>query len=132
MPRIRWPLFRGRPIVEVQLTQSLDGRQIVRRLLADTGAGSLRSGFELLLDEQDCMLCGAAPLRTLVLGGAYAGSFPAYLIPIAIPSLGFNRATPVVGVPAPPAGFDGIACFPFLNRFTYGNFGAATHFGLEI
>jgi hypothetical protein len=35
-------------------------------------------------------------------------------------------------IPNPPTGFDGIACFRFLNRFTYGNFGAATHFGLEV
>jgi hypothetical protein len=27
--------------------------------------------------------------------------------------------------------FDGIACFRFLNRFTYGNFGDPGQFGLE-
>ena len=37
----------------------------------------------------------------------------------------------VVGVPSVPPGFDGIACFPFLNRFTYGNFGDSGQFGLE-
>jgi hypothetical protein len=36
-----------------------------------------------------------------------------------------------VGVQTPPTGFDGIACFRFLNRFTYGNFGSSTQFGLE-
>ena len=30
-----------------------------------------------------------------------------------------------------PAGFDGIACFGFLNLFTYGNFGDPALFGLE-
>ncbi|HUY31727.1 MAG TPA: hypothetical protein VMV69_03030 [Pirellulales bacterium] len=30
-----------------------------------------------------------------------------------------------------PAGFDGVACFGFLNRFTYGNFGDPHQFGLE-
>ena len=28
-------------------------------------------------------------------------------------------------------GFDGIACFGFVNRFTYGNFGDPSQFGLE-
>ncbi|MGH7136646.1 MAG: hypothetical protein ACREHD_12965 [Pirellulales bacterium] len=36
-----------------------------------------------------------------------------------------------VGVPSPPAGFDGIGCFRFLNRFTYGNFADHGQFGLE-
>lgn len=58
MPRAQWPLLRGRPIVELTLTTALGGQQVVRRLIADTGAGSLRSGVELLLDEQDCLLCG--------------------------------------------------------------------------
>jgi hypothetical protein len=35
-------------------------------------------------------------------------------------------------VPAYPVGFGGIACFRFLNRFTYGNFGDPNQFGLEI
>jgi hypothetical protein len=30
-----------------------------------------------------------------------------------------------------PRPFDGIACFRFLNRFTYGNFGDPNQFGLE-
>lgn len=37
----------------------------------------------------------------------------------------------VVGVADTPKGFDGIACFPFLNRFTYGNFGDRASFTLE-
>jgi hypothetical protein len=36
-----------------------------------------------------------------------------------------------VGVRSVPAGFDGIACFAFLDRFTYGNFGDPGQFGLE-
>jgi hypothetical protein len=36
-----------------------------------------------------------------------------------------------VGVPAVPPGFDGLVCFSFLNRFTYGNFGDPSQFGLE-
>jgi len=30
-----------------------------------------------------------------------------------------------------PPGFDGLACFCFLIRFTYGNFGDPGQFGLE-
>lgn len=71
-------------------------------------------------------------MKTIVLRGAYVGSYPVYAIQIGIPPLGFNELVSAAGLPSPPAGFDGIACFPFLTRFTYGNFGAATHFGLEI
>jgi hypothetical protein len=45
--------------------------------------------------------------------------------------LGFKEDLPVLGVANPPSGLDGIACFRFLNRFTYGNFGSANEFGLE-
>lgn len=132
MSRVQWPLFRGRPIVEVTLLQALDGKPVIRRLVADTGAGSARSAFELLLDEHDCLLCGGTPLRTTALSGAYLGSFQTYLLSVAIPALSFSKATPVVGLRSPPTGFDGIACFRFLNRFRYGNFGVASHFGLDI
>jgi hypothetical protein len=37
-----------------------------------------------------------------------------------------------IGIPSPPAGFDGIARFRFLNQFTYGNFGDQGSFGLEL
>ncbi|HJT34900.1 MAG TPA: hypothetical protein VJ783_22930 [Pirellulales bacterium] len=131
MPRAQWPLWRGRPIVEVTLTESPGGQKVVRRLMADTGAGSQHSGFELLLDEHDCLLCGARPVKTVVLGGAYVGSYPAYLLRVEVPTLGFNKALPEVGLPSPPAAFDGIACFRFLNRFTFGNFGSQAQFGLE-
>lgn len=131
MPRAQWPLWRGRPIVEVVLTETPCGQKVVRRLIADTGAGSRHSAFELLLDEQDCVLCGARPLKKVMLGGAYVGSYPAYLLRVEVPTLGFNKAVPVVGLPSPPAAFDGIACFRFLNRFAYGNFGSQAQFGLE-
>jgi hypothetical protein len=99
-------------------------------VLADTGAGSGSSGVDLILDEDDCLLCGY-PLKPIRLGGAYAGSFPTYGLPVRVPSLGFDRKLRAVGVPSVPAGFDGIACFSFLNRFTYGNFGDPSQFGLE-
>ena len=41
------------------------------------------------------------------------------------------RRLRVVAVPSVPRWFDGIACFSFLNRFTYGNFGDPARFGLE-
>jgi hypothetical protein len=99
--------------------------------LADTGAGNARAGFELLLEEQDCLAAGGVPSQTVVLGGAYAGPHPVYLLRVQIPDLGFDHHLPAVGVPAAPAGFDGIACFRFLNRFEYGNFGDAGQFGLD-
>lgn len=42
---------------------------------------------------------------------------------IEIPARSFIDSVPVVGVPQVPWSFDGIACFRFLNRFHYGNFG---------
>ena len=66
-----------------------------------------------------------------MLGGSYTGSFPTYGLPVSIPALGFQDDLHAVGVSSVPAGFDGIACFRFLNRFTYGNFGDPGQFGLE-
>jgi len=130
MARIQWPLRRGRPCVQVVLTLLAGGQPLVRTVLADTGAGSDRAGIALNLDEDDCLLCGL-PLKLLRLGGAYAGSFPTYDLPVRLPALGFDQPLCAVGVPSVPAGFDGIACFGFLNRFTYGNFGDPSQFGLE-
>ena len=131
MARMDWPLRNGRPCVQVVLTLAQGGPSIVRNLLADIGAGSMFSGFELILDEDDCLLCGGNPRDPVVLGGAYAGSFPIYLLPVEIPALGFVKNVRVVGVPSPTVGFDGIACFSFVNRFQYGNFGDRAIFGLE-
>jgi hypothetical protein len=118
-------------MIQVFLTQSQGGQQVGRSLLADTGAGSMNSPFELLLEEQDCLLCGGITVPGVVLGGAYIGPFPRYLIRVCVPAIGFDQEVPVAGVPAGPVGFDGIACFPFLNRFSYGNFGNRGIFGLE-
>jgi hypothetical protein len=100
-------------------------------LLADTGAGSLRVDFELILDENDCLRCGGIFYPPVRLGGAYIGSFPIYDLAVQLPALGFTQFVRVVGVPSVPQGFDGIACFRFLNRFTFGNFGDPSQFGLE-
>jgi hypothetical protein len=58
-------------------------------------------------------------------------SFPVYVSDVAVPSLMFDEPVNVVGVPDTPRGFDGIACFRFLRRFNYGNFGDPDAFGLD-
>jgi len=132
MARVQWFLHSNRPIVQVVLTMAQGGQPVVRNLLADTGAGKARAGFELLLEENDCLLCGGLTSKAVILGGAYTGAYPVYLVRVQLPHLGFDHHLPTVGVPAAPAGFDGIACFRFLNRFNYGNFADPARFGLEI
>lgn len=131
MPRAVWPLQDGMPYVEVVITVALSGQTIPRTLLADTGAGSSISSFQLVLDEDDCLNCGGFSVANATVGGAYAGRFPLYDLFVQVPALGFAQNLPVLAVPSVPAGFDGIACFSFLNRFTYGNFGIPNQFGLE-
>lgn len=131
MARRLWPLLHARPRIQVTLTLAAGGQPVQRNLLADTGAGTVRAGFEFLLREQDCLAAGGTPSQPVVLGGAYAGPHPVYLLRVQIPDLGFDHHLPAVGVPAAPAGFDGIACFRFLNRFEYGNFGDPGQFGLD-
>ena len=132
MPQERWPLRHGRPCMQVVLTLAQGGQPFPRLLLADSGAGSQACGFDLILDEDDCLHCGGSPLQSVKLRGAYSGPFPVYLLGVQIPSLGFSMSLRVVGVPSVPVGFDGIACFGFLNCFHYGNFGDRTIFGLEL
>lgn len=131
MPRVQWALRHDRPCVEVVLVLAADGQLFPRILLADTGAGSQSSTFQLVLEESDCVLCGGNPLAPINLGGSYTGSFPTYGVSVRVPGLGFDHNLRVVGVPSPPSDFDGIAWFNFLNRFTYGNFGDPSQFGLE-
>ena len=131
MPRMQWALRKARPCVEVFLTLAATGQVLPRILLADTGAGAQTAPFELLLGEDDCVLCGGNPLHAVTLGGAYTGSFPIYALSVRVPALGFDQNLRAVAVPSVPDGFDGIACFGFLNRFTYGNFGDPGQFGIE-
>ncbi len=131
MPRVVWPLRHGRPCVVVVLTLARGGHPFRRALVADTGAGSAIAGFDLILEEGECLLCGGVVLSSVTLVGAYAGTFPLYELTVRVPALGFDQPLRVVGVPSAPPGFDGIACFSFLNRFTYGNFGDPGQFGLE-
>jgi hypothetical protein len=118
--------------VQIVLTLVQSGQALPRNLLADTGAGSRRARIDLLLDEDDCLLCGTSLGHAITLGGAYSGSFPAYNIRAQIPALGFDQYLRAVAVPHAPGGFDGVACFRFLSGFTYGNFGDPDQFGLEI
>jgi hypothetical protein len=131
MPRVLWALHNDRPSVWVQLTPATPGLPLTRVLLADTGAGNLNIPFELLLRDTDCLLCGGMPLGTVNLGRAYRGPHAVYRLRVLIPALGFDEYLQVVGIASPPPGFDGTACFSFLSRFTYGNFGHADQFGLE-
>jgi hypothetical protein len=131
MAAVLWGLRDGRPVVEVVLALPPNSTPLVQTLLADTGAGSRHDPFELILEENDCVLCGGNPYQSVDLGGAYVGGFPLYLIRVQIPALGFDHHVRAVGVGAPPAGLDGIAGFRFLSRFTYGNFGDPNQFGLE-
>jgi hypothetical protein len=131
MPRIQWPLHLHRPQVEVRLRLAGTGQEISRRLVADTGAGTRFDAFELILDEEDCLLGGGIFVYEVGLSGAFSGKFPVYLLDVSLPGLLFGDALPVVGAPRVPRGFDGIACFRFLSRFTYGNFGNPDTFVLE-
>jgi hypothetical protein len=131
MPRAQWPLLNDQPSIRVDLTTSA-GQFMNRVLLADTGAGTANADFELLLDVRDCKSCGGIELsKPIILGGAYTGPFPVYLVRVRIPSIAFDRHVFAVGISQLPAGVEGIAGFPFLNRFTYGNFGDRNGFGLE-
>ena len=129
MPPAQWPLHRRRPQIEVRVPQA-KGRRL-RRLVADTGAGSDEAPFELVLVERDCVDAGGILVGQVRVGGAYAGWFNVYSIQIRIPKLRFQAIVEVVRVPQVPDGFDGIACFRFLNRFHYGNFGDQGRFGLK-
>lgn len=132
MARVWWSLANGRPIIEVWLRLNIGGQRVKRVLLADTGAGSQRSGFELLLTASDCAAAGHPSGHTVALSGAYRGSFPIQWVSIEIPGLAFSRSVRAAAIAVPPPRLDGIAAFRFLNRFTYGNFGDPTRFGLEV
>jgi hypothetical protein len=124
-------LDRGRPVVAVVLLMAEGEQFCTRMLLADTGAGSAQSGFDLILQETDCLRCGGIPSMPVQLSGAWAGRFPTYILRVQLPALAFDRHLRVVGVSKVPLELEGIACFSFLNRFNSGNFGDPGLFGLE-
>lgn len=131
MPRVVWPLLHNRPMVEVVLTRVSDGQPVLRQLLVDTGAGTRVDPEELVLLESDCVMFGGRAGKSVQMSGAYKATFPIYLLRVQLPGLLFDADLEVIGVPNVPDGFDGIASFPFINRFGYGNFGHPTQFGLE-
>lgn len=130
MPSVRWALVRERPAIRITL-QLKTGQTVERTLLSDTAAGSLRAGFELVIRESDSVTAGEQFAASVTLGGAYTGVFPVHWIRVAIPAIQFTGRVRAVSVPNVPPGFDGIACFRFLNRFHYGNSGDPRQFGLE-
>jgi hypothetical protein len=130
MPAAQWLLHNDRPVIEIELSTSA-GQDLIRILVADTGAGTRQEVFQLLLDEKDCLQCGAILIDHVQLDGAYSGVFPVYLLDVGVPLLHFDEPVPVIGASQVPPGFDGIACFMFLNRFHHGNFGNPDFFGLD-
>ncbi len=130
MPAVQWLLHNDRPVIEIVLPAG-GGQDRVRILVADTGAGSRQSVFQLVLDENDCLQSGAILIDHVPLGGAYSGVFPVYLVHVRILGLNFDEPLPVVGVSQVPPGLNGIAGFKFLNRFHYGNSGNPDVFGLQ-
>jgi hypothetical protein len=45
MPRIQWPLLHHRPIIEVVLSPMSGHQPLIRRIIADSGAGTAQAGF---------------------------------------------------------------------------------------
>jgi hypothetical protein len=131
MPPAQWPIQNDRPLIQIILTLG-SGQDVVRRLVADTGAGTRQSVFQIILDENDCLQCGGMLMGHVQLAGAYAGWFPVYLVEIGIPELNFKEPVPAVGVSQVPQAFDGIAGFRFLNRVQYGNLGNPNSFSLDL
>lgn len=127
-----WTLRHDRPMIEVAAASVYGGPEIVCHLIADTGAGSRQSVFELVLEEQTCLSCGGVVMGQVQLAGAYSGAFPMYLVQIRVAPLNFDEPVPVAGVRRVPQGFDGIAGFKFLKRFHYGNFSSSEQFGLDV
>ena len=133
MPRASWLLVGGQPVIEIELQEKYSGFTFTRALLADTGGGSASVAVDLVLSQTDGARCGGKLQQLVSSGGAIHGSFEVRSIEVAIPTLNLKRRVNVMLVPAEtlPDGLQGIACFRFLNSFTYGNFGNPAEFGLE-
>src|SRR5438105_2018460 len=80
MPAARWRLHNDRPVIQIEVSSLGGGPDLIRTLVADTGAGSRQAVFQLVLDENDCLQCGGMLMGHVPLGGAYSGSFPVYLV----------------------------------------------------
>ena len=107
MPRITWPLVNDRPNVRVILTSR--GQPTTLTLLADTGAGSNKEVFDLILEVRACRQCGFAVGWDVSLSGGYGGRFPLYALRVQVPALRFDADLLAVGVRVVPDSFDGTA-----------------------
>jgi hypothetical protein len=88
MPRVTWPLLHDRPSVRLVL---MPGDQPTTfDLLADTGAGSNSSLFDLILLAKDCWQCGSLAGWDVDLSGVYAGRYPLFVVRAQIPALVFD------------------------------------------
>lgn len=134
MRRITWLLRRGQPHIEVMLREPVSGHLISRTVLADTGAGPRHSAITLILSESDCQHFARKLVGMVSLAGFISGWFQVYELEVEIPQLQFTGFANSAAVASNqlPLDLDGIACFAFLNRFTYGNFGSPNQFGLEV
>ena len=130
MSPVSWPLHDGRPAIEFAVSTTA-GDEMIRRLVADTGAGAQAAPFELILHQDDCRQCGGILVFQVQLGGAYSGMFPVSMVDVRISALNFDEPVPVVGVTDLPPNFDGLAGFKFLNHFDYGNRGDPGGFTLD-
>jgi hypothetical protein len=70
MPEMCWQLIRGRPRVQIMLTLAPGAPPLTRNLLAHTRVGSRHAQIDLVLDENDCLLCGTSLGQAITLGGA--------------------------------------------------------------
>jgi hypothetical protein len=86
MPRVMWQLERNRPVVKIQLAATASDPEMMRTLLADTGAGGSNAPFELILSANDCQrYMGLRSGYEVALGGAIVGTYPIYALRIEIP-----------------------------------------------
>ena len=133
MPRASWPLINGQPVIEIEFEDKFNGSIITRTLLVDTGGGSALVPVDLVLSVADVTRCRSRLQSYVGSGGAIEGSFEVRSVGISIPKLNLVRRINVMVVPAEtlPDGLGGIACFRFLNSFTYGNGGNPAEFVLE-
>ena len=134
MPRKSWLLHHGRPAIEIYLTDPFTGFSEQRILLADTGAGARFSPVEIILSQADVARFGVeSDVGRVGMSGAIEGEFSIHAVDIEIPALKIARPFDVAGVS--PAvffpGFEGVACFRFLNTLNYGNGGNPAEFALE-
>ncbi len=134
VPRQSRPLVNSCPAIEVLLREPFTGATSSRILLADTGAGARFGPADLILSPRDIEPFAISQTGSAGTSGALQGQYPVFLMELEMPALGIFCSVRVLSVPATHffPGFDGIACFRFLNSFTYGNFGNPAEFGLEL